>query len=55
MKRSLPKSLYIGLGVATGTLIYTGLLSSAHEFDFSRAIFIGLFCGVGAAIWPQKK
>ncbi|MTV39590.1 hypothetical protein [Duganella radicis] len=55
MKRSLSKFLSVGSGMAIGTLIYTGLLSSAHEFDFARAAFVGLFGGIAAAMWPQKK
>jgi len=43
------------LGGATGTLIYTGLLSSAHEPDWGRAVFVGIAIGCAAVFWPRKK
>jgi len=48
----------LGLGTALGTLIFTGLLSAAHEFDWARALFVGLFVGLagaGLSLLTQKK
>lgn len=55
MKKFLPRSIAIGAGVATGTLIYTGFLASAHEFAWGRAFFVGVFCGLVVAVWPRRK
>ena len=41
-------------GVALGTLIYTRWIGSAHVFDWERAIFVGVVCGIVAAVWPGK-
>ena len=51
MKKFLPTAF----GVALGTLIYTRWLSSAHAFDWGRAIFVGIVCGIVAAVWPDKN
>jgi hypothetical protein len=51
MKKFLPTAF----GVALGTLIYTRWLDSAHVFDWGRAIFVGVVCGIGAAVWPDKR
>ncbi len=54
MKKLLSyRPLQLGLGIAIGTLIYTGMLSAAREFDFARAVFAGMFCGTGAAVWQR--
>jgi hypothetical protein len=48
----------LGLGTALGTLLFTGLLSAAHEFDWGRALFVGSFVGLAAAglsLLTQKK
>ena len=48
----------LGLGTAVGTLLFTGLLSAAHEFDWGRAVFVGLFVGLtgaGLSSLTQKK
>jgi hypothetical protein len=42
-------------GVAVGTLLYTGFLSSTDELDWGRAAFVGIFCGICFAIWPGKN
>lgn len=42
--------LIVAAGGAVGTLLYTGFLSSAHELDWTRAAFVGVFCGLGVAI-----
>jgi hypothetical protein len=54
MKR-LPHGLSVGIGIAAGTLLYTGFLSSTQEFDWYRALFVGTVCGLVAAAWPRKK
>ena len=44
--------------MAVGTLLFTGLLSAAHEFDWGRALFVGLFvgfAGAGLSSLTQKK
>ena len=51
MKHFLP----IACGAATGTLIYTGLISSAQELDWARAIVVGIACGCAAVFWPRNK
>jgi hypothetical protein len=38
-----------GLGMTLGTLLVTGFLSDAHQFDWGRALFVGLFSGLAAA------
>lgn len=47
------------LSAAVGTLLYTRFLSDAHQLDWGRAMFVGLFCGLGSAIfsvtWPKKN
>jgi hypothetical protein len=48
----------LGLGTAGGTLLFTGLLSAAHEFDWRRALFVGLFVGLagaGLSLISQKR
>ena len=48
----------LGLGTAVGTLLFTGLLSAAHEFDWGRALSVGLFVGLagaGLSSLTQKK
>jgi hypothetical protein len=42
-------------GTAVGTLLYTGFLSGAHEPDWGRAAFVGVFCGICATVLPKKK
>lgn len=51
MKKFLPTAF----GVALGTLIYTRWLSSAHAFEWERAIFLGVVGGIVAAVWPDKR
>ena len=55
MKKTFPHFVSVGLGVATGTLLYTRFLGEAHEFDWGRAAFVGIFCATIAFIWPSKK
>jgi hypothetical protein len=38
-----------GLGMALGTLLVTGFFSDAHQFDWGRALFVGLLSGLAAA------
>lgn len=45
----------IGNGTAIGVLLHSRFLSAAHELDWQRTLFIGIFCGISAAIWPRKK
>jgi hypothetical protein len=42
----MKKFLQTAIGVALG---------SAHTFDWGRAIFVGIVCGIGAALWPDKN
>lgn len=47
-----------GIGMAVGTLLSTGLLSDAHQFDLGRALFVGLFSGLasaGLSLLTRKK
>ncbi|MCX7289671.1 hypothetical protein [Janthinobacterium sp.] len=55
MKKKFPQFVSVGLGVATGTLLYTRFLGADHEFDWGRAAFVGIFCATIAFIWPSKK
>ena len=55
MNRTLKKSLLAGLGVFVGTLIYTGLLSPAREFDIMRAFIVGAVVVIGAAAYYRQK
>ncbi len=43
------------LGGATGTLVYTGFISSAQEADWGRALFVGIAIGCATVFWPRKK
>jgi hypothetical protein len=42
-----------GIGNAIGTLLYTRFLSDALQFDWGRAIFVGLFTALGIAIYSR--
>ncbi|MEF2266480.1 hypothetical protein V3C40_06765 [Janthinobacterium sp. LS2A] len=53
--RTMKIFVITALGTSTGSLIYTGLMSDTHAFDWHRAAFVGVFCGICAAIWPGKK
>lgn len=53
--RTMKNFLITASGTAAGTLISTSFVSSAQEPDWGRAAFVGIFCGVGSAIWPKKK
>jgi hypothetical protein len=55
LKIKFPQFVSVGLGVATGTLLYTRLLGAAHDLDWGRAAFVGIFCATIAFIWPSKK
>jgi hypothetical protein len=54
MKR-MTHCLVTACGVAAGTLIYTRFIGSGHEFEWGRAIFVGLVAGAVALLWPAKK
>ena len=48
----------LGLGTAVGRLLFTGLLSASYGFDWSRALFVGLFVGLagaGLSLLTQKR
>jgi hypothetical protein len=48
----------LGLGTAVGTLLFAGFLSDAHQFDWGRALFVGLFVGLagaGLSMLTRKK
>jgi hypothetical protein len=47
----------LGLGSAVGTLLVTGLMSDVHQFDWGRALFVGLFTALAAAglSWLTRK
>jgi hypothetical protein len=47
--------LVMACGGATGTVIYTGWIGSAHEIDWARAVFVGIAVGFACIFWPQKK
>jgi hypothetical protein len=51
----MKKFLQTAVGIALGTLIYTRWISSAHAFDWGRAIFVGVVCGIAAVVWPDKN
>jgi len=53
--QNMKNFLSTGSGTAIGTLIYTGFLSTAHEFDWARAAFVGVVCGACAVVWSKKK
>jgi hypothetical protein len=42
-------------GSAVGTLLYTRFLSDAHQFDWRRAIVVGLFVGLGSVILSMLR
>ena len=47
-----------GIGTAVGTLLYTRLVSDAADFDWHRALFVGLFVGMtmaGLSLLTRKK
>lgn len=51
----MKRFLLTACGGATGTLIYTGFISSAQELDWARAIFVGIGCGCAALVLPRNK
>lgn len=55
MTKKIPQYIWIGLGTAAGTLLYTRFLAAEHQFDWGRAIVIGLVCALGNYIWPTRK
>ena len=48
-------AVHAGAGSAIGTVVYTGVLSSAAEIDWWRAAFMGVFCAGFTAIFSPKK
>jgi hypothetical protein len=52
---AMKKFLQTACGTALGVLIYTRWIGSAHAFEWRRAIFVGIVCGIVAAVWPDKK
>lgn len=42
-------------GSAVGTLLYTRFLNDAHQLDWSRAVFVGLFVGLGSVILSMVR
>lgn len=40
----------LGFGAAVGTLLFTGFLSDAQQFDRGRALFVGLFGALAEAV-----
>lgn len=48
----------LGFGTAVGTLLFTRFLGDAHQFDWGRALFVGLFVGLagaGLSLLTRKK
>jgi hypothetical protein len=44
------------LSAAVGTLLYTGFFSDVHQLDWARALFVGLFAGLGnATFWVSVQ
>lgn len=39
------------LSAAVGTLLYTRFLTDAHQLDWGRSVFVGLFSGVASIIF----
>lgn len=58
-KKLMKRIVKFGVGNAIGTLLYTRFLSEALQFDWSRAIFVGLFTALGIAIhsrfWQKES
>jgi hypothetical protein len=58
-KKFMKRVVGFALGMAIGTLIYTRFLSEAHQLDWGRAVFVGVFAGLGRAIyslaWRRKN
>lgn len=55
MTKKIPQFIWIGLATAAGTLMYTRYLGAEQQFDWGRAIAVGLVCALGNFIWPTKK
>lgn len=55
----MKRVVHFALVMATGTLLYTRFLGEAHQLDWGRAAFIGIFVGLAGTIyvlfWPQKS
>lgn len=55
----MKRVVHFALGMAIGTLLYTRLLGEAHQLDWGRAAFVGIFVGLAGTIyvlvWPQKS
>lgn len=43
--------LVSALSAAVGTLLYSRFISDAHQLDWARALFVGLFAAVGSIIF----
>lgn len=41
-------------GVAIGTLLYTRFVSAEQEFDFARAVFVGVVGSLLSLLWQKK-
>jgi len=51
----MSKFITTGIAVMVGILIYTRFTSSAHHFDWPRAIFIGLFTSLALFFYSRFK
>ena len=47
--------LAAAMGGAIGTLLYTYFQNSAHELDWGRALFVGVFSGLCNAVFYRRK
>lgn len=55
MKNFLIRALTGCIGVIAGTVIYQRVLSSTHEIDWERALFVGIISGSFAAFFTKSR
>ena len=51
----MKNSFAFGIGMFTGTVLYTYLFSITQQVDWTRSVFVGLASFVAAAVWSRIK
>ena len=55
LEKNMKSSLGFGLGMFTGTVLYTYFFSITQQVDWTRSVFVGLLSFVAAAVWFRIK
>ena len=51
----MKRFIVLAVGAAVGTLLYTRFLSDAHQLEWGRAVFVGLFSALGNLIFSATR